>query len=107
MRANIFYDWLRQQASSQNSSVFEVPFTRRAARESLHWRATQLSYHLERLCRDGYVVRCGGSAGKLRKYQLLYDGKGREGQPCLLQLVDPSKLAEPQRIAPTQADLSD
>ena len=107
MRVNILYDWLRQQASSQNTSVSDVPFTPRAARESLHWRATQLNYHLERLCRDEYVVRCGGSAGKLCQYQLLYDGKGREGQPCLLQLVDPSKLAEPQGIAPTQADLTD
>lgn len=101
------YDWLRQQASSQNTSVSDIPLTRRAARESLRWRATQLNYHLERLCRDEYVVRCGGSAGKLCQYQLLYDGKGCEGQPCLLQLVDPSKLAEPQRIAPTPADLSD
>ncbi len=63
------------------------------------------SIHLERLCQHEYVVSHGRQGG-LYRYSLLYDGKGREGQPSLLGLVDATSLAEPA-IAPTTGDLSD
>ena len=85
----------------------EVRFTRRAVRESLEWGSTQLAYHLERLCRAEYIVRCSGSVGKLCQYQLLYDGRGREGQPQLLKLTEPGSLTDPDKRALTTTDLSD
>ncbi len=86
------YDWVLQQAKASGSTVGDVRFTRRALRESLGWCSTQLAYHLERLCREEYVVRFSGSVGKLCQYQLLYDGRGREGQPHLLKLTEPGSL---------------
>jgi len=92
------YDWLRSQADSQRVAVQEMSFTRRAARESLRWGSTQLNYHLDRLCRDEYVVRTSGCNGKLCQYKLLYDGRGCQGQPRLLQLVNASELREAQAV---------
>ena len=101
------YDWILAQSKASGGSVGEVRFTRRAARESLGWGSTQLAYHLERLCREEYVVRCSGSVGKLCQYQLLYDGRGREGQPQLLKLTEPGSLTEPEQGSPTTTNLSD
>jgi DNA primase len=89
------YSWTRTEAQSHQLPAGEVRFTRRAIRESLGWGSTQLAYHLERLVREEYVVRTGGSLGKLCQYKLLYDGRGREGQPHLLQLTDPGLNSQP------------
>ena len=100
------YDWTRTEAQSNQIPIGDVRFTRRAVRETLGWGSTQLAYHLERLVRDEYVVRTGGSIGKLCQYKLVYDGRGREGQPHLLHLTDPATLVEPAESAPTKTDLS-
>ncbi len=100
------YDWTRTEAQANQIPIGDVRFTRRAVRESLSWGSTQLAYHLERLVREEYVVRTGGSIGKLCQYKLVYDGRGREGQPHLLQLTDPATLVEPDESAPTTTDLS-
>lgn len=102
------YDWVRGQAETQGCKTSGIEFTRRAARESLQWRCTQLNDHLQRLCQAEYVVRThGGSNGRLGQYKLLYDGRGREGQPCVLELVDSQSLVEPTPSTPTLSDLSD
>ncbi len=54
--------------------------------------------HLERLCNHEYVVPHGGGRGKLCKYSLLYNGRGREGQPAMIGLIDPAKLKEPKTV---------
>ncbi len=100
------YDWTRTEAQANQIPIGDVRFTRRAVRESLSWGSSQLAYHLERLVREEYVVRTGGSIGKLCQYKLVYDGRGREGQPHLLQLTDPATLVEPGESAPTTTDLS-
>ena len=100
------YDWIRETARAKQLDASEVVFTRREARETLGWAATQLNYHLDRLCRDEYAVRCGGGNGQLIQYRLLYDGRGREGQAALVGLVDAASLTEPVRSAPTTDDLS-
>ena len=99
------FDWLRSRAQAKRLEVSELEFTRRQARETLGWAATQLSYHLEQLCRHEYAVRCCGGAGKLCRYRLLYDGRGREGQAALVGLVDAASLVDPQH-EPTTDDLS-
>jgi hypothetical protein len=100
------YDWVREIAQARKLETSEVVFTRREAREELGWAATQLNYHLEQLCRFEYAVRCGGGNGKLCRYSLLYDGRGREGQAALIGLVDAASLVEPVRSTPTTDDLS-
>ncbi len=100
------YDWIRERAKTSKLDASEIVFTRREARETIGWTATQLNYHLERLCRDEYVVRHAGGNGKLCRYSLLYDGRGREGQAALIGLVDATSLKEPVRSMPTTGDLS-
>jgi len=99
------YDWIRDQADERDAATDEIQFTRRQAREQLGWNATQLAYHLEQLCHFEYAVRSGGGSGKLCKYSLLYDGRGREGQAALIGLVDAASLTEPKTV-PTKTDLS-
>lgn len=89
------YDWARAESLKLRIDMADFAFTRRQAREALHWAATPLAKHLERLVAHEYVVPVGRGQGKLHRYSLLYDGKGREGQPSLLGLTDPASLVEP------------
>jgi DNA primase len=96
------YDWLRDEAKQQNIDFSEITFTRRQAREAIGWSATPMRIHLERLCRHEYVVTNGGGGhGQLCRYSLLYDGRGREGQPSLVGLVDPAELSDPVSMTTT------
>lgn len=90
------YRYVRQQTDDRDLSECDVLFTRRELREQLGWGATQLRIHLERLCRWEYVVPHGnGGRGKLTQYELLFDGRGYEGQRTVCGLADPETLAEP------------
>jgi len=89
------YDWLCETAKSKRLELGEVLFTRRQARETLGWSATPMRVHLERLCRDEYVLPHGGGNGRLARYSLLFDGRGREGEPAFTGLVDPASLKDP------------
>ncbi len=86
------YHYVREQAVTLQATEAEVRFTRREIRERLGWGATVLRVHLERLCRWEYVVPQSSGRGNLAKYQLLFNGRGYEGQPTFCGLVDASKL---------------
>ena len=92
---------LASEADQQKIQPTEFTFTRREAREGLRWNATHLRNHLERLAQHEYVVSHGRGQGKLHRYSLLYDGRGRDGQPSLLGLVDAASLVEPESISMT------
>ena len=89
------YDWVRGEAARERLAVSDFTFTRRQAREGLGWNTTHLRTHLERLVQQELVAPLGRGRGRLHRYSLLYDGRGREGQPSLLGLVDPASLVEP------------
>ena len=86
------YHYVREQAATLLVSEAEVRFTRREIRERLGWGATVLRVHLERLCRWEYVIPQSSGRGALAKYQLLFSGRGYEGQPTFCGLVEASKL---------------
>ena len=88
------HGYVRRQAEADDLHEIEIRFTRRQVREQLGWGATQLRVHLERLCRWEYVVAHGGGRGALTQYELLYDGRGYEGQPTVCGLIDPNALSE-------------
>ena len=98
-------DWIRGEADKQKIQPTEFTFTRREAREALQWNATHLRNHLERLALHEYVIPQGRGQGRLHRYSLLYDGRGREGQPLLLGLVDAASLIEPV-LASTTGNLA-
>ena len=99
------YDWVRETADSKQLEVSEIQFTRRQAREALGWSASPMRIHLERLCLHEYVLPHGGGNGRLYRYSLLYDGRGREGQQTLPGLIDSSSLTDPP--ASTTSHLTD
>ena len=53
-----------------------------------------MKLHLDRLVEMEYVMSHKTGA-RLVEYELLYDGRGREGQPTLPGLIDPSKKGPP------------
>jgi len=101
------HDWLAERSRKRGVPVFELTFNRREAREALGLSATPMRIHLERLCYHEYVVPHGtGGAGRLSRYSLLYDGRGREGQPTMTGLIDAGKLVDPGETAPTTTNLT-
>lgn len=70
----------------------DVRFTRRQVREAIGWGNTQLKIHLGRLVELEYLVVHPGDRGNSFAYELVYDGKGKEGTPFLTGLIDVETL---------------
>ena len=85
------YEWAQRECEAKKIEQAEYRFSRRTLREALGWSQTAIKRHLERLLEMEYVIphRAGARASE---YELLYDGRGREGQPTICGLIDPSKL---------------
>jgi hypothetical protein len=85
------YEWVRGQCEELVVEQHEFRFTRRVLREALAWSQTAIKRHLERIIDMEYIIvhRAGS---RMCEYELLYDGRGREGQPTLCGLLDPAKL---------------
>jgi hypothetical protein len=82
-----------KECDTQDLRQTEYRFTRRFIRERLGWGQTQVKLHVDRLIEMEYVVS-HRSIGRRVEYELLYDGRGREGQPTMCGLIDVTKLAE-------------
>jgi DNA primase catalytic core len=67
-------------------------FSRREVREATGWGDTQLKLHLARLVEMEYVLVHRGGRGQSFVYELLYDGKGKDGKPFVPGLIDVEKL---------------
>lgn len=86
------FELVRTQCEQQQLKQSEYRFTRRFVRENLGWGQTQVKLHLDRLMEMEYVIQHRGS-GRRVEYELLYDGRGREGQPTMCGLIDLTKLS--------------
>jgi hypothetical protein len=71
---------------------FEYRFTRRDVREYCGWGNTQLKLHLQRLEEFEYLIPHRGCRGQNYVYELIYDGKGKDGKPFISGLIDVEKL---------------
>ena len=67
-------------------------FTRRDVREHTGWTDFQVRTHLDRLVSMEYLLAHHGDRGHQYVYEMLYDGKGKEGTPFLAGLIDARKL---------------
>lgn len=67
-------------------------FTRREVRELSGWGHSQLALHLARLVELEYLVVHHGTNGQRFVYELAYDGRGQDGTPFLVGLIDVAKL---------------
>lgn len=69
-------------------------FSRRDVREYTGWGHTQLRLHLSRLEELEYLLLHRDGRGQSFVYELLYDGKGKDGQPFLCGLIDVDALRQ-------------
>jgi len=67
-------------------------FTRREIRKYTGWSEFQVRTHLDRLVLLEYVLVHRGGRGQSFVYELLYDGKGKEGEAFLMNLLDVETL---------------
>ncbi len=98
------HDLIRGECVAQQLEQIEYRFTRRYLRERLRWGATQLRIHLDRLADMEYIVAHSSGRGKVTTYELLFDGRGREGELTLCGLIDPSTLTDPTNRSPERED---
>jgi DNA primase catalytic core len=72
----------------------DVRFSRREVREHTGWSYDQIRVHLDRLVELEYVLTHRGGRGQSFEYELLYDGKGKDGKPFLVGLIDVEALRQ-------------
>ncbi len=99
------FDLVRKQCEQQQLKQSEYRFTRRFVRENLGWGQTQVKLHLERLQEMEYVLTHRGSGGRT-EYELLYDGRGREGQPTMCGLIDVARMTTTKPLSGPAASSS-
>ena len=68
-------------------------FTRKDVRRHTGWSDFQVRTHLAKLAELEYVLVHHGGRGQSFVYELLYDGKGQDGSPFLMRLLDVAELA--------------
>ena len=67
-------------------------FSRKDVRRSTGWTDFQVRTHLAKLAELEYVLVHHGGRGQSFVYELLYDGKGQDGSPFLMRLLDVAEL---------------
>lgn len=86
-------EMVKEECEAKALKQNEVRFMRITVRERFAWGQTQLKMHLDRLVEMEYVLAHRG-VGRTIEYELLFDGRGREGQPTLPGLIDPSQCGD-------------
>lgn len=97
--------WITKECDRLKIEQREHHFTRRMVRESLGWSQTALKKHLDRLIEMEFVIPHRGT-GRRVEYELLYDGRGREGQPTMCGLIDAGSLPGLAKSTTTTASSS-
>jgi DNA primase catalytic core len=83
---------VQEACKAEGQRRSDVRFTRRQVREYTGWGSTQLKHHLRRLEDLEYVLVHRGGPRQRFVYELVYDGKGKDGSPFLPGLLDVSDL---------------
>jgi len=69
-----------------------VVFTRREVREHTQWSDYQVRSHMKQLEELEYLYPVNGGPGKRYAYQLLWDGRGMDGNKFMMGLIDCDQL---------------
>ncbi len=72
----------------QKKEHSDVIFTRRDVREFTRWSDYQIKVHIKQLEELEYLYSVHGGPGKRYAYQLLWEGKGMDGEKFLMGLID-------------------
>ena len=86
---------------AETSSAREIRFSRREVLDHTGWSYPQVRRHLERLVELEYVLVHRGHRGRAFLYELLWDGRGADGEALHDWSHRRGKLEENQRYRPT------
>ncbi len=75
----------------------EYRFSRRQVREYCGWGNTWVKMQFKQLEEMEYLIVHRGKRGLTFEYELLYDGKGKDGSLFLMGLIDIAKLRKTQK----------
>jgi DNA-binding transcriptional ArsR family regulator len=81
-----------RECEAQGIDRCDYRFRRRQLREELGLGHEQVRVHLGRLVELEYVVVHRGRRGKSFEYELVYDGRGKDGRRFLMNLLDVEEL---------------
>jgi DNA primase catalytic core len=85
-------DLVEQIASEREIERSEVRFSRREVLDHTGWSYPQVRRHLERLVELEHVLVHRGHRGNSFLYELLWDGRGGEGEVFMTGLIDVESL---------------
>jgi DNA primase len=91
----LLHELVTGACAAQGMAQNEYRFTRKTVRGATGWGDTQLKIHLRRLVDLEHLVV--HRSGRGHAYELVYDGRGRDGQRFLAGLLDPEKLVDAER----------
>jgi DNA primase catalytic core len=80
--------WVSDTCGKSDVNRCDFLFSARQARERTGFTHDQLRVHLGRLVALEYVLVHRGGRGQCFVYELLYDGKGKDGRPFVVGLID-------------------
>ena len=81
-----------EECQKQGQQRADYRFTRRFLCDCTGWSYDQVRVHILRLVDLEYVLVHKGGRGQQCVYELLYDGKGTDGKPFMIGLIDPDAL---------------
>jgi DNA primase len=93
----IIDEMVQKECKEQQIERSEYRFSRRQVREYCGWGNTWIKTQFKRLEELEYLIVHRGKRGLTFEYELLYDGKGKDGSLFLMGLIDVDKLRSHQK----------
>lgn len=89
---------VEENCAQRQATREDYHFSRKEVRDYTGWTEFQVRIHLGKLTALEYVLVHHGKRGQSFVYEFLYDGKGRDGYPFLMGLIDVERLKEKQKL---------
>ena len=90
------HDEVIQQCELEQLDKSDYRFSRKMVRDWIGWSDFQTRKHMQRLSDMEYLLIHKGGRGQSFVYELLYDGKGKDGSQFINGLIDTTKLVKKQ-----------
>ena len=104
----LVHGWVGEQCELRGIEQSSFRFSRRQVREALGWSYSQVRKHLDRLVDLEYLLVHRGGRGQSFVFELLWDGKGSDGETFFMGLIDVEALRKqtPQTLTPSKQSLT-
>ena len=102
----LVHDMATERCQALQLDQADYRFSRSDLREHTGWSYPQVRRHLDRLVEMEYALVHRGGRGQSFVYELLWDGKGSDGETFLIGLVDVEALRKGVKAEGTTATLT-